>query len=163
MQAKMSRRAFLKADFKNGHQVIRPPWALAEHEFLAHCTQCKQCIEHCESHIITLGNDGYPEIDFTVGECTFCKACLVACHDYALVRVAPPWQVKAEINTFCLNHQQIFCMSCAENCGQHAITFNAQPTKTPQPKIDTDQCNGCGACYNSCPTRAISLCKTLIS
>jgi ferredoxin-type protein NapG len=72
---------------------LRPPGALAEHEFLSACIKCGQCLQVCPVQAIKLGDsgDGYglgaPYIDPRGQACDFsCDAvqCVLACPTGAL-------------------------------------------------------------------------------
>ena len=52
---------------------------------------------------------------------------------------------------------QVVCQSCQDSCEPEAISFEYLQSKSPQPKIELDKCNGCGACVSICPQSAIEL------
>ncbi len=156
----LSRRAFLRGRAR-WQCEIRPPWSLVESCFIDKCSQCDQCIETCPENIITRGSGGFPKIDFSngSGECTFCGDCAHVCDDYAIVYNAnkPAWLVKANISSLCLAQRGVVCRSCGEMCEKEAIEFQTFSQGIALPKIDTDTCNGCGACVASCPVQAIGV------
>ncbi|MFU8788365.1 MAG: ferredoxin-type protein NapF [Methylobacter sp.] len=162
MPSAISRRALLTGQLKATSPPLRPPWAIPEAQFIDACTACSRCIKDCEEGILKKGSGGFPEVDFSLGECTFCQRCVDACPDQALQKTATPWQLKAHINDNCLTHQHIVCLSCGENCDAQAIRFSQIGHPVAQPKIDANLCTGCGACFNPCPTQAISLCQNSI-
>lgn len=71
---------------------LRPPGALEEHDFLALCIKCGQCLQVCPYHSIKLSDIvkgagvGTPYIDPTVRACYACNAvpCVLACPSGAL-------------------------------------------------------------------------------
>jgi ferredoxin-type protein NapF len=162
MESVVTRRAWLTGRFGHNRQTIRPPWAIAEAQFVERCSRCNQCITHCEQGIIHKGDGGFPEINFSYGECTFCEACVDSCEDLALQKTTNPWQLKANINDTCLAAQSIICISCAENCEVEAIQFKSGKKAAMQPHVDLEKCTGCGACFSPCPTQSITLCQTSI-
>ena len=48
---------------------MRLPWVINDAVFTAGCTQCKGCVDTCETNIIVQDSEGFPTIDFNLGEC----------------------------------------------------------------------------------------------
>jgi ferredoxin-type protein NapF len=155
----VSRRQFMRGDFKTRSAPQRPPWALAEEPFLAACSRCGECPPVCPTRIIVLVR-GYPEVDFKRGECTFCGACAAACKEGALLRTesgATPWAIKARIAESCVLWRGVECRICSDHCSVAAIRFSPRLGGPPLAEIDVDSCTGCGACVAPCPVAAISV------
>lgn len=154
-----SRRQFLGMGRNNKSVPVRPPWAMDESLFLDACSRCGDCLKACpESILITEGPEGYPVVDFSLGECTFCGDCVNICPTNALSRSLPyPWMVKAQISDRCLPMQQVICTTCGEQCDAKAITFSPQIGAVSQPELNRDVCSGCGACVAPCPVQAIEV------
>lgn len=74
----LSRRRFFRGQVKTKTE-LRLPWVINEAVFTSGCTQCQDCINSCESNIILKDEDGFPKIDFNLGECTFCDKCIDTC------------------------------------------------------------------------------------
>ena len=162
MATTLSRRALLRGHIAGIAPAVRPPWALQEHDFIAQCTRCDECVGACHEGIIQKGDGGFPEINFSRGECTFCGDCVNACDSGALSQTAQdaghsPWQLQLSIRDNCLALNRVVCRSCAEQCEQRAIQFRPAPGGVSRPEVHTDQCNGCGACVGPCPVAAITL------
>ncbi|ATE62783.1 ferredoxin-type protein NapF [Thauera sinica] len=157
----MSRRGFLRGRVNAAAATAqRPPWARDEADFVAHCTRCAACIDHCPTQILVRADGGYPAVDFAGGECTFCGECVSRCEPRALYREQaedPPWTLRVRIGQACLAAQGVECRVCGEACPAAAIRFRPRLGGVALPVLETDACNGCGACSGPCPVRAIEL------
>ncbi|WP_271271180.1 ferredoxin-type protein NapF [Aliamphritea hakodatensis] len=158
----LSRRALFRGRVSRD-QAGKPlrqnlPWIKDEQLFLADCHRCDACIKQCETQIITRGDGGFPTIDFSRGECTFCYQCASAC-DQPLFwpETEQPWTQTIEIGAKCLTNSGVECRSCEDSCEPYAISFRPRRGQVSPPQIDTDQCNGCGACIRTCPGNAITI------
>jgi len=69
----------------------------------------------------------------------------------------PAWQLSPSIKENCLALNRVVCRSCAEQCDQQAIRFRPAPGGVSRPELNSEQCNGCGACIAPCPVAAIEL------
>jgi ferredoxin-type protein NapF len=149
-----SRRALLRG--RPGAQLrSRPPWALAEADFVAACTRCDACIGACPESILTRGDGGFPVVDFSAGECTFCGDCVSACAPRALCDAgSAPWFLKATVEDACLALHGVHCQACRDACPTGAIGFALRPG-VPRPRVESDLCTGCGACVAPCPVEAM--------
>ncbi|NJD26166.1 MAG: ferredoxin-type protein NapF [Betaproteobacteria bacterium] len=153
-----SRRGFLRGR-PRAEGEIRPPWAIAEAEFLSACTRCSDCIVACPQGILAAGGGNYPRVDFGRGECTFCSDCVTACRPHALLRVGDdaPWTLRARIGDTCLPRRNVECRVCGDWCGAGAIRFAPRLGGSPLPAVDDERCTGCGACVAPCPVAAIAI------
>ncbi|WP_260261683.1 ferredoxin-type protein NapF [Vibrio intestinalis] len=139
-------------------ETVRLPWLTNPAAFTDLCTQCGACIKSCETNIIVKGDGGFPQVDFTRDECTFCYACAEVCPEPLFEQqTATPWQAKADISDSCLAHSNVECRACSDMCDSLAIQFQLEIGKVAQPKLNTEQCNGCGACVAVCPTSSINV------
>lgn len=154
----LSRRAFFRGRPRPRVEK-RPPWALAEGAFIDHCTRCNDCIKACPTHILVVGDGGYPTVDFREGECTFCGDCVTACQPKALLRTEDQqaWPYTASIGEDCLPRQGVECRVCGDFCDARAIRFPPRLGGSPLPEVDTEKCTGCGACFAPCPTVAVTI------
>ncbi len=169
MAKPISRRQFLRADFRAERSTLRPPWALREDAFVEQCTRCGDCVRACPQTILQPDAAGFPEVDFARGACTFCAACLGACASGALMHPSrpsqassPPWLAKAVINDRCLTHRGVLCEVCRDQCAPRAILFRPAVGKAPGPRINVSACSGCGACVSACPTVAIRITRPVV-
>lgn len=154
----ISRRQFLRGDLSGRKVPLRPPWALAEDEFLAACTRCGECVKACPTNIL-VGVRGYPEVEFARGECTFCARCRDVCAPKALLQHEnqPPWRLKARVGKTCLAYRDVVCRSCGDACAPGAIRFSPRIGGAALPEILADRCTGCGACVSTCPAGAVTM------
>lgn len=158
----LSRRKFLTGKLREAasvdiSKVILPPWANTE-DFWEKCTQCGDCIQHCETQVLIKGERGYPEINFAQAECSFCGKCAEICQQPIFRPITTEaWQHKIAINDGCLTQRQVECRSCQDSCEWRAISFKPKLGQVAQPQLDLAACNGCGACVSACPVQAISM------
>jgi ferredoxin-type protein NapF len=153
----VSRRQFLRGDFKSRRTPQRPPWALAEEAFLDACSRCGDCVPVCPTKIVFIVR-GFPQVDFKRGECSFCGACVAACKDRALVRDGrEAWTIKAQVADNCFALRGVECRICGDHCPVTAIRFSPRLGGPPVVEIDPGTCTGCGACVAPCPVAALSV------
>jgi ferredoxin-type protein NapF len=169
MAASISRRQFLRADFRAQRTRLRPPWALREDAFVEHCTRCGDCVRACPQAILEVDAAGFPAVNFAQAACTFCAACVGACVSGALTSPPllsqesfPPWPAKALIMDRCLTQSGVFCEVCRDRCATRAILFRPAAGKVPGPHINVLDCNGCGACVGACPAGAIRVTRPAV-
>lgn len=145
--------------WRRGPAPLRPPWALAEAQFIERCSRCGDCQRACPQGIIISGDGGFAAIDFSRGGCTFCGLCVEACTPGALLRqpAQPPWQQQAQIDERCLAANGVMCRSCEDSCEPRALRFSPQPGGISRPQIDSSSCTGCGGCVAPCPASAIRI------
>jgi ferredoxin-type protein NapF len=164
MTKDISRRQFLRGDFRDKRVLLRPPWSLAECDFVERCTRCGDCVRVCPQKILQPMDAGFPVVNFSGGECTFCAACVTHCVSGALVRpfapaseLSPPWQIKAVITDDCLAKRGVYCEVCRDQCVPRAVTFRPRVGRIASPSVQTAACTGCGACVGPCPAGAIQI------
>ena len=137
---------------------IFPPWAVEPVSFKEKCTGCGECAIACTEQLITIKEDGLPEIDFSNGFCTFCGDCAQSCPVEALQfsDQIQPWDLHVTISDNCLMRKNVLCQICQEQCDQEALIYTQVGQNMQSPEILNNQCNGCGACFARCPADAIS-------
>ncbi|MGI2259212.1 ferredoxin-type protein NapF [Shewanella sp. GXUN23E] len=136
-------------------QTAHLPWLISSESFFERCVRCSKCGDHCPTGIISPGDGGYPQVNFTRGECTFCYRCAEVCPEHLFkAQSSIPWVATITLSADCLPLHNIDCRACEESCDSGAIVFRPQLGRVAQPNIDTDLCNGCGACLALCPASA---------
>ena len=151
---------------------IRPPYAIAELEFLLACTRCDACIEACPHKVIfplpaRRGGDVVktPALDLLNRGCQLCHEwpCVTACEPGALKRpelegeeVPLPKLAKALIETSaCLPYQGPDCGACEGSCPVPGALL----WQDFKPSINLENCTGCALCREACivEPKAISI------
>ncbi len=136
--------------------LLRPPYFQNESDFHKECINCNgKCSNFCEEHIIKIGEDKTPYLDFTNSGCTYCDECAKAC-EYEVLNIEHKKQINAKISIDiikCLSWNQTMCFSCKDPCLDDAIEFLGMF----RPQIIDDKCTSCGFCIKACPTQAIEI------
>ncbi len=150
----LSRRSMLTGSWRNASNGILPPWARETTYFLAHCLRCDACIQRVRPTSCSEGG-GYPSVDFKRGECSFCYACAQACTESLFLprHTGPGSDFYAHGKL--PRQQSVECHRCRDSCEPMAITFRPTLSGIYQPQLDSQACNGCGACVAICPVSAI--------
>jgi len=140
-------------------QFFPPPWVREPNLFKSICDGCGACLASCENKVLVPDCDGYPQIDFSLGSCSFCGACAESCPNGAFSYEPPqrPWGLQAFITRDCLSYNNVLCRTCAEHCEEEAIIIPKKNGVISAPHILAEKCTGCGACYSSCPAKAIEI------
>lgn len=165
-----SRRAFFKKIMDYSEQLgpktaaIRPPWAIAERQFLKKCTLCGMCITHCPQKILHYSRDTdlalrfYPVMVLDNNSCDFCQRCVIVCPENALnITEGKQCQAHAVLITICVKQYNQYCTNCLDACPVNAISEVKDGIL-----IDKTQCLGCGECLLACPQQAISMQKSTL-
>jgi ferredoxin-type protein NapG len=143
---------------------IRPPYAIAELEFLLACSRCADCIEACPHDVLFplaarlgAGVAGTPALDLLHKGCRLCEdwPCVNACETGALQREPAPAGVKDKLPVLarvtidtatCLPYLGPECGVCVEACPvPGALTLQQE-----RPVIDDTLCTGCAMCREVC-------------
>ena len=139
--------------------VVRPPYFKEPEDgqtnaFDIECQNCEGlCATSCQEHIIVIGEDKTPHLDFSKSGCTYCDDCATACIPDVL-RLEDKKLINAAVvidKTKCMSWEGVMCFSCKDPCLEDAIDFKAMFT----PTIDAAKCTSCGFCISRCPSYAI--------
>lgn len=151
--------------------LIRPPGAASEHEFLAACIRCGQCVQACPYDTLELAalnaglSAGTPYAgDLRGRPCYLCRKnpeplCIKACPTKALSPVATLLEIRmgtAILNPdTCWATNGVTCRSCWHACPwpDEALKLNSRL----HPEVDAQTCIGCGLCEHACPTEPSSI------
>ena len=144
---------------------IRPPFAVAEAEFLLGCTRCGKCAEVCLHDVIfelpgNLGRQvaGTPAMDLRHRGCHMCAdwPCLAACEPKVLKRSepkedSPPAPLKLAVlqidERTCLPYLGSECGACAHAC---PVPGALEWEDGVGPVIVQKICTGCALCREAC-------------
>jgi ferredoxin-type protein NapG len=147
------------ADFSQKFpDLIRPPGAGNEEEFLRLCIKCGKCIKACPYialQPVIYANEfdrGTPCLRVASSYCRFCKdfPCINACPTGALNLKNQKEKIATAIIDAdkCLRTAKITCDACRKICDYEAINITAA---NKEPEILAQKCTGCGACVCVCP------------
>ncbi len=156
--------------------LIRPPGALPEREFLERCVKCGECMKVCttgglQPTLWEAGLEGIwsPVLVPRIGYCEYnCTLCGQVCPTGAIRRLSLPEKQKTRIGTAMIDKGRCLpyahttpCIVCEEVCPtpKKAVWFErvtvqnrpGDPVEVKQPHVDLDLCIGCGICEAKCP------------
>ncbi|MEM5788600.1 MAG: 4Fe-4S dicluster domain-containing protein [Syntrophobacteraceae bacterium] len=142
--------------------LVRPPGALEESQFLASCSRCLRCLDACSPLAIKpasvfsgFANVGTPVLE--TSKCILCMECIRACPTGALGKI-PKGEVflgtAVIMKDVCLAWLKTRrCKECEKACKLEAVVMK----ENRYPEILADKCNGCGICMRRCPTEPKSI------
>jgi polyferredoxin/formate hydrogenlyase subunit 6/NADH:ubiquinone oxidoreductase subunit I len=160
--AKTARESKIKI---SSPQLIRPPGALPEQEFLARCIRCSECMKVCPTNglqpaLAEAGIEGFwsPVLVPRVGECVQnCNLCSKVCSTQAIQPVEIEEKPYIFIGTAVIDRSSCIvwnqdkpCLVCDEYCSYHAVNWKVVDG-VRRPFVDEKKCTGCGICENACP------------
>lgn len=151
---------------KRAANLLRPPGAVDEAEFVRRCIKCSQCAQVCPYRSIRMTHlqfglkFGTPVIEARSVPCYLCMKCPPICPTGALENTAIEKRAvrmgTAVIDQDrCLPYQGVICRACFESCPlfREAITLKDEM----YPVVQEDVCVGCGICENVCPAEVAAI------
>lgn len=155
---------------QNTTELLRPPGATTEEDFIARCVKCGRCIEACPYAVLNVAEftsgraAGTPTFDARDHACRLCEdlPCIAACPTEALHPLASREDVRigtAVINEeLCIAFKGMRCEVCYRTCPliDRAITIDYRLREDDAihsvfaPVVNADACTGCGLCVERC-------------
>jgi len=151
-------------------QLIRPPGALPEDEFLRTCIRCGECMKSCVTNTLQpcfteSGLEGLwtPKMEPRFAACEqTCNVCGKVCPTQAIRSLPLEEKNHAKVGTAILKKESCLvwaedklCLICDEICPYNAIVFRTIEGYR-RPVVIPSRCNGCGFCEQRCPVRGVS-------
>jgi len=158
------------APLQNKQQLIRPPGALPESEFLTTCIRCGECMKSCLTNTLQpclweggLAGLWTPRLEFRFAACEQeCNVCGKVCPTQAIRSLDLEEKTHAKLGTAVLKKemclvwaQDKLCLICDEICPYDAIVFRTIDGYR-RPFVVASRCNGCGYCEQRCPVEGDS-------
>jgi len=155
-------------------ELIRPPGALPEKQFLELCIRCGLCMKVCPTNAInpTLSEAGIagfwtPRLVMIQGYCEYtCTLCTEVCPTGAIQKLTSQEKTSqpVRIGSAYVDRGRCLpwsgngpCIVCEEHCpvSPKAIHMKemAGDKNIQLPYVDLNACVGCGICENKCPVR----------
>ena len=138
-------------------EIILPPGAKSQEEFLNKCFNCNLCVTNCPNKIISKSNKNFSavHIDYKNGFCdSNCNKCSQICPSGAIKKLSLKEKQKIRIAMASINYEKCSnCGTCVEICPYGAIIKN----KDDKPYIDAIKCIGCNKCKVFCKFDAINI------
>ena len=171
----------IKTGFHNtisAGQMVRPPGALPETEFLDRCVRCQECVKICSStggclqpSLLESGWEGIwsPIVNARHGYCEYnCNLCGQVCPSQAIHPLDLNTKKRIRMGTAYFDKSRCIpwyrgedCLVCEEHCPlpEKAIKFDIREARRPDgtmrivkfPYVDESLCIGCGICVTKCP------------
>ena len=153
-------------------ELIRPPGALPEADFLTRCVRCGECMKACATNTLQpvwlkAGLEGIfsPVMVPRLAACAVnCNVCGQVCPTGAIRDISVIEKKHAKVGTAWIARQNCLvweqdkkCLVCDEVCPYNAISFQPVPgLRNAAPVVIENKCTGCGWCENKCPVQGAS-------
>ncbi|MDR1489334.1 MAG: 4Fe-4S binding protein [Desulfovibrio sp.] len=154
-------------------ELLRPPGALPEENFLDRCIRCGECMKACPTNSLQpagfgSGAEGLfsPLLTPGRGPCEpDCNVCGRVCPTGAVRFLPLPEKHRAKVGTAVVNKSRCVawaedrrCVVCEETCPYGSIKLARIPgSDVSAPVVDAMRCFGCGYCEHYCVTRLPSI------
>jgi len=148
-------------------ELIRPPGAMPESDFLARCVRCGECMNVCPTNtlqptLLKAGLEGIfsPVLKLRLAPCAVnCNACGKVCPTGAIRDVPLLEKQHAKVGTAWINRENCLvweqdkkCLVCDEVCPYSALSFRpVAGLRNAAPFVLANHCTGCGQCETKCP------------
>ncbi len=158
--------------------LIRPPGALPEKEFLKRCIKCGECMKVCITNglqptLMEAGLEGIwsPVLVPRLGYCEYrCTLCGQVCPTGAIQTLSIEKKIDVKIGLAMIDKGRCLpyahatpCIVCEEVCptSKKAVWLQKAAVKNrrgdeiivQQPRVDLKLCIGCGICEAKCPVK----------
>ncbi len=145
---------------------VTPPGSISKQHYLSRCIACEECVSVCPSGVLQpaflqygLKGLSVPFLDYSKAECSYdCRRCGEVCPTGAILPLTLEDKQTTQIGIahfrrrYCdIRTKGIDCVECEGACPTGAITMVPHRRGGLMPRINTDLCNGCGACEAVCP------------
>lgn len=154
------------------NEIVRPPGAQSEADFMARCVRCGKCIEACPHESIFAiksllnATGGTPTINTRAKACRMCHdvPCVPVCPTAALRDVEKPEEINMGYAVVdretCISFKGLRCEVCYRACPliDQAIVIDYRVNEADSihsvfaPIINKETCTGCGLCVERCIT-----------
>lgn len=154
-------------------ELVRPPAALPEPDFLDRCIRCGECMKVCPTNglqptWLAAGPEGMfsPVLTPRRGPCeTDCNACGQVCPTGAIQPLPLKEKHWAKVGTALVHRERCLawaenrrCVVCQEVCPYGSVNLvQVDGAAVPVPVVNALRCFGCGFCEQHCPTRVASI------
>ncbi len=161
-----------KEKFLTDPDLLRPPGAVPEAEFLDKCMRCGECMKACPTNTLQpiwfqAGLEGIfsPVLLTRFAACaTSCNVCGQVCPTGAIRNLPLLEKNHAKIGSAWINRRNCLvweqdkkCLVCDEVCPYNAVSFRPVPgLNNPAPFAEENRCTGCGWCESKCPVNGAS-------